>query len=98
VNSDKDMSIENASVKALAILEPLYYQIVIKRQKNLPPLSAYEILFNLQTVLEKETKSGDLFSQDSTVNPIAVKIMRMMGWSPGCGLGVKEQGMKEPIV
>jgi hypothetical protein len=82
VNSDKTKSIQEASVKALAILEPLLYQMIIKKQTN---SSAYDVLLNLEDVLGvADNKKIDSANQNLMEKPsVAFNMMKMMGWAPG---------------
>ena len=82
MNSDKTKSIQEASVKALAILEPLHYQMIIKKQTN---SSAYDVLLNLEDVLGvADNKKNYGANQNLMEKPsVAFNMMKMMGWTPG---------------
>lgn len=51
-----------------------------------PSDSAHEILSKAENTVEQPVKST-----------AAMKMMKMMGWTEGTGLGVKQQGIVEPI-
>ena len=89
-------SIQDASIKALSILERFQHQMIIIKPTN---ASAHDILLNLEATLGvADDKKISGVNRNPLEKPsVALNMMKMMGWSAGCGLGAKEQGIKEPI-
>lgn len=96
LNADKMKSIQDASIKALSILERFQHQMIIIKPTN---ASAHDILLNLEATLGvADDKKISGVNRNPLEKPsVALNMMKMMGWSAGCGLGAKEQGIKEPI-
>lgn len=103
LNIDKVSCVQNAFAKALRFLEHYHHQILLKKREN-EGISAYQFLLNLEDAILKDkrkkkidpTKSSKDTKEVIEKPSVALKMMKMMGWS-GSGLGAKEQGITEPI-
>lgn len=105
-------SLRSAFEIAFQQLKARHYQLIIKDPEAMSVFNVLnEVQDELEMMergLKKDTISKNVIDQSDMKSPpspaaeaeqssVAMKMMKMMGWTAGSGLGAKNQGIVEPI-